>query len=160
MLADAYNHIEVGRYVDDTWRLELARQCAGDSRFVLGGLCGGATACSRPSATPVEALPLGMTVTLASNAARPGIRDTPCSISGAAAPEEALEAQGVAAILDVPAIRRDLAFDETPGRQRRPAPAAGTVVGSAARCSPGAVCVPRSRGKVPLLFSGTVCSHI
>lgn len=75
MLADVYNNIEVGRYVGDTvsalnW---LAKE-KGFQRFVLGGLCGGAItallAAERDSR--VEGLlSLGMTVTLASNAATP-----------------------------------------------------------------------------------------
>lgn len=76
LLADVYNNIEVGRYVDDTldainW---LSRE-HGARRFVLGGLCGGAiTAILAAERDPrVDALlSIGMTVTLASNAARPG----------------------------------------------------------------------------------------
>lgn len=75
MLADVYNHIEVGRYVDDTLcALDWLRQSQSITRFILGGLCGGAItallAAERDSS--VEALlSLGMTVTLASNDATP-----------------------------------------------------------------------------------------
>jgi uncharacterized protein len=76
MLADVYNNIEVGRYVDDTLcALRWLRQNQGCKRFVLGGLCGGAiTALLAAEREPaVEALlSVGMTVTLASNAAAPG----------------------------------------------------------------------------------------
>src|SRR5688572_29539651 len=75
-LADVYNNIEVGRYVDDTLcALRWLRQNQGCKRFVLGGLCGGAiTALLAAEREPaVEALlSVGMTVTLASNAASPG----------------------------------------------------------------------------------------
>jgi pimeloyl-ACP methyl ester carboxylesterase len=75
VLPDVYNHIEVGRYVDDTLSaLAWLRKSAGFRRFVLGGLCGGAItallAAERDQS--VEGLlSLGMTVTLASNAATP-----------------------------------------------------------------------------------------
>ena len=74
--ADVYNHIEVGRYVDDTlaalqWlraRTGIKRSCSAD--------CAAAPSprCSPPRRDPsVEGLlSLGMTVTLASNAATPG----------------------------------------------------------------------------------------
>ena len=75
MLADVYNNIEVGRYVGDTVSaLDWLAKEKGFQRFVLGGLCGGAItallAAERDSR--VEGLlSLGMTVTLASNAATP-----------------------------------------------------------------------------------------
>lgn len=74
-LKDVYNHIEVGRYVGDTLAaLAYLRRVHNQRRFILGGLCGGAItallAAERDSS--VEALlSLGMTVTLASNAATP-----------------------------------------------------------------------------------------
>jgi pimeloyl-ACP methyl ester carboxylesterase len=75
ILADVYNNIEVGRYVDDTLAaLRWLRESHGFKRFVLGGLCGGAiTALLAAERDPqVEALlSIGMTVTLASNAATP-----------------------------------------------------------------------------------------
>ncbi len=75
LLADVYNNIEVGRYVDDT-RCVLAwlRREYGADSFVLGGLCGGAiTALLAAEQEPqvVGLLSIGMTVTLASNAATP-----------------------------------------------------------------------------------------
>jgi pimeloyl-ACP methyl ester carboxylesterase len=74
LLADVYNHIEVGRYVDDALAAMDWMRSRGHRRFVLGGLCGGAItallAAQRDSA--VEGLlSIGMTVTLASNAATP-----------------------------------------------------------------------------------------
>lgn len=75
MLADVYNNIEVGRYVDDTLSaLAWLRSQHGFRRFVLGGLCGGAiTALLAAERDPsIEGLlSIGMTVTLASNAATP-----------------------------------------------------------------------------------------
>jgi uncharacterized protein len=76
MLADVYNHIEVGRYVDDTLAaLDWLRSAQGFKQFVLGGLCGGAITAllaARREPSVVGLLSLGMTVTLASNAATPG----------------------------------------------------------------------------------------
>lgn len=73
MLADVYNNIEVGRYVDDTvCAMNWLAETHGIERFVLGGLCGGAiTALLAAQRDPrVEGLlSIGMTVTLASNAA-------------------------------------------------------------------------------------------
>jgi pimeloyl-ACP methyl ester carboxylesterase len=75
MLADVYNHIEVGRHVDDTLcALDWLSTQRGYDRFILGGLCGGAITAllTAERDTRVEALlSLGMTVTLASNAATP-----------------------------------------------------------------------------------------
>ena len=76
MLADVYNNIEVGRYVDDTLcALKWLRQHQGCKRFVLGGLCGGAITAllaAERDASIEGLLSVGMTVTLASNAAAPG----------------------------------------------------------------------------------------
>ena len=75
MLADIYNHIEVGRYVDDTLAAIAWLRAHGHDRFVLGGLCGGAiTALLAAQREPavIGLLSLGMTGTLASNAATPG----------------------------------------------------------------------------------------
>lgn len=75
MLADVYNQIEVGRFVDDGLAaLRWMRETHGCQRFVVGGLCGGAitallTAAQDPSVDGL--LSIGMTVTLASDAARP-----------------------------------------------------------------------------------------
>jgi uncharacterized protein len=75
MLADVYNNIEVGRYVTDTRSaMQWLRQNTPAKKFILGGLCGGAiTALLAAEREPdVEGLlSLGMTVTLASNAATP-----------------------------------------------------------------------------------------
>lgn len=74
-LADVYNHIEVGRYVADTQSaMQWLREQLGSQQFILGGLCGGAiTALLTAQREPQVAalLSLGMTVTLASNAATP-----------------------------------------------------------------------------------------
>jgi uncharacterized protein len=75
MLADIYNHIEVGRYVDDTLAAISWLRAQGHERFVLGGLCGGAITAllaARREPAVIGLLSLGMTVTLASNAATPG----------------------------------------------------------------------------------------
>ena len=75
MLADIYNHIEVGRYVDDTLAALAWLRTQGHSRFLLGGLCGGAITAllaARRDAAVLGLISLGMTVTLASNAATPG----------------------------------------------------------------------------------------
>jgi pimeloyl-ACP methyl ester carboxylesterase len=75
MLADVYNHIEVGRYVDDTRSALAWLRKRGHKRFVLGGLCGGAITAllaAVPEPDVDGLLSLGMTVTLASNAAVPG----------------------------------------------------------------------------------------
>lgn len=75
LLPDVYNHIEVGRYVGDTLSaLAWLRSHCGCRRFLLGGLCGGAiTALLAAERDPsIEGLlSLGMTITLASNAATP-----------------------------------------------------------------------------------------
>jgi pimeloyl-ACP methyl ester carboxylesterase len=86
LLPDVYNHIEVGRYVDDTLAaMQWLRTAHGVKRFVLGGLCGGAiTALLAAERDPsVEGLlSLGMTVTLASNAATPGKYMTAVQLDG------------------------------------------------------------------------------
>ena len=75
MLADVYNNIEVGRYVEDTLCALAWLRARGHHKFVVGGLCGGAITAllSAQRDKSIEALlSLGMTVTLASNAAVPG----------------------------------------------------------------------------------------
>jgi uncharacterized protein len=76
-LKDVYNHIEVGRFVDDAidamdW---MQREC-GTRRFILSGLCGGAItgllAGSRDRRV-AGLLALGITPTLASRAADPSL---------------------------------------------------------------------------------------
>ena len=76
-LKDVYNHIEVGRFVDDTldsmdW---MQREC-GTKRFILSGLCGGAItgllAGSRDSRVS-GLLALGVTAVLANRSADPSL---------------------------------------------------------------------------------------
>jgi hypothetical protein len=77
MLRDVYNHIEVGRFVDDTldamdW---MQGQC-GTSRFILSGLCGGAITGLLAGArdSRVAGLhALGITSVLASRSANPSL---------------------------------------------------------------------------------------
>jgi pimeloyl-ACP methyl ester carboxylesterase len=87
MLADVYNHIEVGRYVDDTLSaLAWLRQSQGFRTFILGGLCGGAITAllaAERDASVEALLSLGMTVTLASNAATPARYLTPLELDAA-----------------------------------------------------------------------------
>jgi uncharacterized protein len=75
LLADVYNHIEVGRYVGDALcALRWLREQHGYRRFMLGGLCGGAITAlltAERDASVESLLALGMTVTLASNSATP-----------------------------------------------------------------------------------------
>lgn len=75
VLADVYNHIEVGRYVDDTLcAIEWLAATHGFTRFMLGGLCGGAITAllaAERDARVDSLLSLGMNITLASNAATP-----------------------------------------------------------------------------------------
>lgn len=86
MLADVYNHIEVGRYVGDTLSaIRWFKEMLGFKSFILGGLCGGAiTALLAAQREPsVEGLlSLGMTVTLASNAATPAKYMTRAQLDG------------------------------------------------------------------------------
>jgi pimeloyl-ACP methyl ester carboxylesterase len=75
MLADVYNHIEVGRYVSDTRSaLQWLRQQLGAKKFILGGLCGGATTAVLTAEREPEVdglLSIGMNVCLSSNVATP-----------------------------------------------------------------------------------------
>lgn len=86
LLPDVYNHIEVGRYVDDTLAaMRWLRTSQGAQRFVLGGLCGGAITAllaADRDASVEGLLSLGMTVTLASNAATPGKYLTAVQLEG------------------------------------------------------------------------------
>lgn len=77
LLKDVYNHIEVGRFIDDTidamdW---MARE-HGIGRFILSGLCGGAiTGLLAAQRDPRVAglLALAITPVLASRSAQPGL---------------------------------------------------------------------------------------
>jgi uncharacterized protein len=75
VLVDVYSHIEAGRYAADAVAaLQWMRREHGHTRFIVGGLCGGAiTALYAAQRDPgVEALlSIGMTVTMASDAVRP-----------------------------------------------------------------------------------------
>jgi pimeloyl-ACP methyl ester carboxylesterase len=76
-LKDVYNHIEVGRFVDDTFdAMDWMQKHHGISRFILSGLCGGAiTGLLAASRDPRVAglLGLGITPLLASRAADPSL---------------------------------------------------------------------------------------
>ena len=75
-LRDVYNHIEVGRFVDDTLdAMGWMEQTYGQHRFILGGLCGGAVTgllAGRDSRV-AGLLALGITPVLASHAADPSL---------------------------------------------------------------------------------------
>lgn len=75
LLADVYNHIEVGRYVNDTIdSMDYLKNKIQAKKFILSGLCGGAItgllAASRDSRV-AGLLGLGITAILASSAADP-----------------------------------------------------------------------------------------
>lgn len=75
LLIEIYNHVEVGRYVDDALcAVRWMRETHGFNEFMLGGLCGGATT----AALAAERDPgiryllcLGLAITLSSDAATP-----------------------------------------------------------------------------------------
>ena len=73
LLRDVYNHIEVGRFVDDTIdAMNWMQQHHGTRRFILSGLCGGAiTGLLAGGRDPRVAglLALGITAVLAASAA-------------------------------------------------------------------------------------------
>jgi hypothetical protein len=77
LLKDVYNHIEVGRFVDDSvdamnW---MAEQC-GTRRFILSGLCGGAITgllVGERDERVAGLLALGITPLLASRSADPSL---------------------------------------------------------------------------------------
>lgn len=73
LLRDVYNHIEVGRFVDDTLdAMDWMARTYGTTRFLASGLCGGAVTgllTAERDARVVGLLGLGLTVTLASRAA-------------------------------------------------------------------------------------------
>ncbi len=126
MLADVYNNIEVGRYVDDTLAaLNWLSAEHGARRFVLGGLCGGAITAilaAERDARVDSLLSIGMTVTLASNAAKPGQYLTRAQLDDRRRRYllKMLQARGMVAFFHVPQrIRRDLEGDEAGVRQGR-----------------------------------------
>ncbi len=73
LLKDFYNHIEVGRYVDDTLdAMDWMQANHGTKRFILSGLCGGAITGLLAGARDKRVaglLALGITPSLASRAA-------------------------------------------------------------------------------------------
>ncbi len=74
-LIDIYNHVEVGRYVEDTLSaMRYMRETHGFRSFMLGGLCGGATtaalAAERDNGV-THLLCIGLAIALSSDAATP-----------------------------------------------------------------------------------------
>ena len=76
-LKDVYNHIEVGRFVDDTMdAMDWMAREHGIRRFVLSGLCGGAITgllAAQRDARVAGLLALSITPLLASRSADPGL---------------------------------------------------------------------------------------
>lgn len=74
-LIDIYNHVEVGRYVDDTLcAMRWMRETHGFDSFMLGGLCGGATTAALAAerdASVKQLLCIGLAIALSSDAATP-----------------------------------------------------------------------------------------
>lgn len=77
LLRDVYNHIEVGRFVDDTIdAMDWLQRQIGESTFILSGLCGGAITGLLAGARDqrvVGLLALGITPLLASRSADPSL---------------------------------------------------------------------------------------
>lgn len=77
LLRDVYNHIEVGRFVDDTLDcMNWMQQQYGTQRFILSGLCGGAITgllAGGRDARVAGLLALGITPVLASRTADPAM---------------------------------------------------------------------------------------
>ena len=77
LLRDVYNHIEVGRFVDDTLdAMGWMQREVGCSRFVLSGLCGGAITgllAGGRDQRVAGLLALGITPVLASRSANPSL---------------------------------------------------------------------------------------
>ena len=73
LLRDVYNHIEVGRFIDDTRdAMDWMERTYGSRRFVASGLCGGAVTgllAGERDTRIVGLLGLGLTVSLASKTA-------------------------------------------------------------------------------------------
>ena len=77
LLRDVYNHIEVGRFINDTVdAMNWMQGEFGINRFILSGLCGGAVTgllAAAKDARVVGLLGLGITPVLASQAANPAL---------------------------------------------------------------------------------------
>ena len=77
LMRDVYNHIEVGRFIDDTVdAMNWMQQELGCSRFILSGLCGGAITgllTGSRDERVVGLLGLGITPLLASQTADPSL---------------------------------------------------------------------------------------
>lgn len=77
LLRDVYNHIEVGRFVNDTLdAMDWLQQQTGEGTFILSGLCGGAITGLLAGAQDqrvVGLLALGITPLLASRSADPAL---------------------------------------------------------------------------------------
>lgn len=77
LLKDVYNHIEVGRFVDDTIdSMDWMAKTHGTRRFVLSGLCGGAITgllTARHDDRVAGLLALAITPVLASSSAHPAL---------------------------------------------------------------------------------------
>jgi alpha/beta superfamily hydrolase len=77
LLRDVYNHIEVGRFVDDTLdAMDWMQRQTGVGQFILSGLCGGAITGLLAGARDrrvVGLLALGITPVLASRSADPSL---------------------------------------------------------------------------------------
>lgn len=77
LLADVYNHMEVGRFVDDAIdAMDWMQKNYAVSRFIMAGLCGGAISgllAGRRDKRVVGLLGLGITPVLASKAADPAL---------------------------------------------------------------------------------------
>lgn len=71
-LIEIYNHVEVGRYVDDTLcAIRWLRETQGQQTFILGGLCGGATTAALAAGHEPAVrhlLCLGLAITLSGDA--------------------------------------------------------------------------------------------
>lgn len=77
LLRDVYNHIEVGRFIDDTVdAMDWMQQKTGISRFILSGLCGGAITgllAGERDARVAGLFALAITPVLASRSADPSL---------------------------------------------------------------------------------------
>jgi pimeloyl-ACP methyl ester carboxylesterase len=75
LLIEIYNHVEVGRYVDDALcAVRWMRETHGFQEFMLGGLCGGATTAALAASRDPQIrhlLCLGLAITLSCDAATP-----------------------------------------------------------------------------------------